>query len=285
MEDRFRKLEDEYFRLKGQLAAGRITQDQFQKALSDLMIQDAQGRYWMLGLDSAKWNYHDGAKWVEADPYTMAAPSAPIRPPELPPSANAPSSAVPQSAAAPPARAVPPAAPVQYAAPPAPRSGMGCGGCLLRGCLVLIVLLILAAAAGFVAYRSGAITPQSVLTLYLNITGQGPADIEVDNFRDDAIHITIKQTSAAQDSGSVQGSLDLNAFDVKSFHAPGPGKYAVSFGAANSNEAALGVCTLTLRGGDRYQFVALPDKIVVNNVNRPASQGADFVVGLSNLCR
>lgn len=284
MDDRFKKLEDEYFRLKGQLAAGRITQDQFHKALSALMIQDAQGRYWMMGVDTAKWNYHDGTKWVEGDPYTLAA-AAPARAPDLPRTASAPSSNTPQSP--PPGRApvVPPPAPVQRAAPGAQRGGMGCGGCLLRGCLALIVLLIVLAAGGFLAYQSGAITPQAALGLYLNVTGQGPADIEVDNFRDDAIQVSIKQTSASQDPGTVQGALDLNAFDVKTFHAPGPGKYAVTFNTTGTGNAALGVCTLTLHGGDRYQFVTLPDKIVVNNVNHPASAGSDFVVELSGLCR
>jgi len=67
-EDRFKKAEDEYFRLKGQLAAGRITAEQFEVALKDLMIEDTQGRYWMLGADSGQWYVHDGQAWVQAEP-------------------------------------------------------------------------------------------------------------------------------------------------------------------------------------------------------------------------
>ena len=75
--EQFQKAEDEYFRLKGQLAAGRITQSQFETALKDLIVQDAQGRYWMLGVDSAHWYVHDGKKWVEAQPSSELSISIP----------------------------------------------------------------------------------------------------------------------------------------------------------------------------------------------------------------
>lgn len=84
-QNQFQHAEDEYFRLKGQLAAGRIAQEQFEAALKNLMIQDAQGRYWTIGGDSGKWYVHDGRTWVEApapttDPSTaptvLAAPKA-----------------------------------------------------------------------------------------------------------------------------------------------------------------------------------------------------------------
>lgn len=75
--DKYRHAEDEYFKLRGQFDAGRISQEQFDEKLRALMQQDAQGRYWMLGADSAKWYFYDGAKWVQGDPY----PGAPVPPP------------------------------------------------------------------------------------------------------------------------------------------------------------------------------------------------------------
>ena len=63
--DVFKQAEDQYFALKGRLAAGRITHEQFEAALKDLMIRDPQGRYWMLGVDSGKWFVHNGQTWVE----------------------------------------------------------------------------------------------------------------------------------------------------------------------------------------------------------------------------
>ena len=68
MDDQFQKVEDEYFRLKGQLQGGRILREQFETALKDLMIQDAQGRWWILGVNDAQWYTHDGKSWVEATP-------------------------------------------------------------------------------------------------------------------------------------------------------------------------------------------------------------------------
>ena len=83
--NQFQRAEDEYFVLKGQLATGRITPEQFQAAIKNLMVQDAQGRYWMLGPDTGKWYVHDGTTWVEAQPptteETIAPPAAPAEKP------------------------------------------------------------------------------------------------------------------------------------------------------------------------------------------------------------
>lgn len=72
--DQYRHAEDEYFKLRGQFDTGRLTQEQFDEKLRELMIHDAQGRYWMLGADSGKWYYYDGAKWVQGEPYAGATP-------------------------------------------------------------------------------------------------------------------------------------------------------------------------------------------------------------------
>ena len=73
MNERFKKVEDDYYRLKGQLQAGRITREQFEAALKDLMIQDAQGRWWIIGVNDAKWYVNDGQQWVEQQPPEVTA--------------------------------------------------------------------------------------------------------------------------------------------------------------------------------------------------------------------
>jgi tetratricopeptide (TPR) repeat protein len=83
MADQFESAEREFLKLKGQLAAGRITQAQFDAALKDLMFQDAQGRYWMIGAESGDWYVHDGKQWVAAQP-SRAVPPAPSVPPPPP---------------------------------------------------------------------------------------------------------------------------------------------------------------------------------------------------------
>jgi hypothetical protein len=65
---RFAHVENEYFRLKGLLATGRMSQSDFEAALKQLVTHDEQGRYWMLGVDDAQWYMHNGKSWVRADP-------------------------------------------------------------------------------------------------------------------------------------------------------------------------------------------------------------------------
>lgn len=86
MDERFKRVEDEYFSLRGRLSSGRITQEQFEAALKDLVIQDEQGRYWMVGADTGQWYLNDGQSWVPAQPPGQRAPP----PATLPAYSNAP---------------------------------------------------------------------------------------------------------------------------------------------------------------------------------------------------
>ncbi len=101
----FQRVEQEFKRLSDQLAAGQINREQYDAALRDLMIQDAQGRYWTIGANTGKWYVNDGTQWVEAAP-----PQEPNLTAVLPPTPPAP----------PPAASVPPTpvAPRAYAVPP-----------------------------------------------------------------------------------------------------------------------------------------------------------------------
>lgn len=71
----FAQAEQEYFRLRGQLDTRRLTPEQFESALRNLMVTDPQGRYWMLGADSGAWYVHNGQQWVRAEP---TPPSVPV---------------------------------------------------------------------------------------------------------------------------------------------------------------------------------------------------------------
>lgn len=140
LDPRFQKAEDEYFKLKGQLGAGRITHEQFEAALKESLVEDDQGRYWMLGVDSGKWYVHEGENWVESNP-----PPAPVRPPaagNLPPPLTTPLVAPVYVASA--AQGPPPAV--------APAKSGGRFGCLGKGCLALIVVGVLAGALGSIFY-------------------------------------------------------------------------------------------------------------------------------------
>ncbi len=89
----FRQAEQEYRRLKAQYDAEQLSEERMRTALSDLMVQDEQGRWWVLGYETGAWYVHDGEKWVTgeppaaatATPTRSAAPPAPGQAVQLPP--------------------------------------------------------------------------------------------------------------------------------------------------------------------------------------------------------
>lgn len=250
------------------------------------MVEDAQGRHWMLGVESGEWHVYNEGAWIKADPYATQAQAIPTLPTDLPELGTRRGSVAPSPPAAPQSlsSAPPPVLPLsqeQPATAPAPaKSGMGCGGCLVRGCLVLVVLLVLIGGGGFLAFQSGFLTLNRVLTLI----GQGPSTIQVNNFRDDPIQVTITPLQESSESSSLPSTLDLNPFDVKTYHSTNPLRLRVDFLTAET-DSPLASCTLNVRGNDEYQFVALPERIVVNRVNNPPTVGSDLIVEQSSLCR
>ena len=82
----FQEAEGEYKKLKAQLDAGALTEEQFEARLQAVMVQDQQGRWWTIGGATGQWYVHDGANWV------IGEPSAPTTPPPARPSGAAPES-------------------------------------------------------------------------------------------------------------------------------------------------------------------------------------------------
>lgn len=173
----------------------------------------------------------------------------------------------------------------RYAAPPKKGRG-GCWLWLLGGCVVLVVGCVVLAGGAFLLYRSGLVTQNTLLKL----VGMAPATVEVDNFRDNIIQVSIVQLDVPPSSNSNSTPYPdvwqfvMNAFDVHITKISTHGRYRVDFGST-AGASDLGTCTLHLGSADAYQFVTLPDKIVVNHVNRPANTGPDFIVATSALCR
>lgn len=173
-----------------------------------------------------------------------------------------------------------PGRPVQTVQPGRVKKRGGCWLWLGCGCLAVLLGIALLGVGGFVAYQSGAIS----LETFLDLVGAGPADMEFDNFRDETVYIYILQLDVASDEVPVEMWLEIDAFDIHSYHVVTPGRYRVDFGLS-SDASDLGTCTLTIKSGDQYQFVTLPERIVVNRVNDPPTVGTDLVVATSSLCR
>jgi hypothetical protein len=112
----------------------------------------------------------------------------------------------------------------------------------------------------------------------------GPGSVEVDNFRNDTLYVTLTPLDAPKGSSPAATTFSLSPFDIASRRMESPGRFRVDF-ATSRGGANLGTCSLTVKSGDQYQFVSLADKVVVHRANNPASSGRDFVVGTSALCR
>ena len=173
-----------------------------------------------------------------------------------------------------------PSGAVAAPARPQPKKADGWGRILAAGCLLTIGGCFALALGGFVAYKAQILTPESLM----NLVGLGPGDIEVVNFRDDSIAVSILQLDVPEDSGPMGTSLDMNPYDVRRWRVRNPGRYRVDFVTADG-AANLGGCTLTVRSGNYYQFVTMPETIVIRLKDKTPETGADLVVSSSTLCR
>lgn len=68
----FAQVETEFARLKARFESGALTEAEFKSQLEELMIEDEQGRWWIIGYESGLWYYHDGDQWIQSDPPPVA---------------------------------------------------------------------------------------------------------------------------------------------------------------------------------------------------------------------
>src|SRR5512146_2480982 len=64
----FNGVKEEFGRLKAQFDAHALSEAQFKARLQDLMVQDGQGRWWMIGYETGQWYVHDGQHWNPGQP-------------------------------------------------------------------------------------------------------------------------------------------------------------------------------------------------------------------------
>lgn len=68
VDQRFSQVEQEAARLRQKFAAGNLTQEALVDKLSELMVQDTSGTWWMVGTESGRWYRFDGKNWVPGTP-------------------------------------------------------------------------------------------------------------------------------------------------------------------------------------------------------------------------
>ncbi len=64
----FADVERQVKALRQQVQDGLLTEAQCKARMRELMVEDANGDWWMVGYETGKWYRHDGVDWVQANP-------------------------------------------------------------------------------------------------------------------------------------------------------------------------------------------------------------------------
>src|SRR3990172_3510763 len=64
----FREAMAQYWKLRSQHEAGALGDAEFEAAVGDLTVVDAQGDAWQIGVSTGRWYRFDGQTWVEGFP-------------------------------------------------------------------------------------------------------------------------------------------------------------------------------------------------------------------------
>jgi hypothetical protein len=63
----FAQAEQEFAKLKDQFESGKLTEADLKARMQDLMVQDAQGQWWVIGYETGQWYVHVGKEWIRRD--------------------------------------------------------------------------------------------------------------------------------------------------------------------------------------------------------------------------
>lgn len=133
--------------------------------------------------------------------------------------------------------------------------------CLIVG-LVLVGLclctLVIGGGAGYYLYATGQLTFNQVL----NWVNLGPAEIQIANFSDGELYVEMTYTNEETGETNHWGSKELASYDISSFGGLSAGEYQLTFSASNGLPTD-GTCYLTVKGGDLFEFMAVPEGVGV----------------------
>ncbi len=72
----FAEVEERYRALRQRFDAGALSEADLKARLEDLMIEDAQGHWWIIGYETGQWYVREGEQWVPGAPLLDAERSA-----------------------------------------------------------------------------------------------------------------------------------------------------------------------------------------------------------------
>jgi hypothetical protein len=80
----FAEVEEKAAKLRQDLAADRLTEEECKAQMRELMVEDEEGNWWMVGYETGEWYCHDGNDWVQADPPDHTVRRSPPAAPSVP---------------------------------------------------------------------------------------------------------------------------------------------------------------------------------------------------------
>jgi hypothetical protein len=83
----FQRTETKFRQTRAAYSAGELTGEECHSALAKLMVQDDQGQYWMMGLESGEWYWYNGGEWTLRSP-ALVLPEKELAPQIPPPAAQ-----------------------------------------------------------------------------------------------------------------------------------------------------------------------------------------------------
>ncbi|MBI5033549.1 MAG: hypothetical protein HZB51_23755 [Chloroflexi bacterium] len=160
----FQEAEKAYKDLKAQHDAGKLNDAQFEAEVGKLRMQDEQGRWWQIGVQTGEWYMHDGQKWNKAKPPTASPPAAMVTPAPAPAPVPEPAKTTPPPKATANKKEEPPKAdnkqprastmPRLFSAKPAGREG-GLSRPMLIGIIAAVaVVILLLIVGGFFVFNN-----------------------------------------------------------------------------------------------------------------------------------
>lgn len=155
--------------------------------------------------------------------------------------------------------------------------------CLMIG-LALIGLclcgLVIVGGGGYYLYSTGELTVNEVL----NWVNLGPAEIQIANFTDDVLFAEMTYTNEETGETNHWGSKEMNSYDISSFRGLSAGDYQLIF-SSNTGMPQGATCYLTVKGGDLFEFMAVPEGIGVLLSGAKVSTPEEVNMLTSPLCQ
>ena len=254
----FEEAERQYQELLRQWQAGQIDPAGFHHSLEKLQVQAQDGTFWRLSSQDGRWLRWDGSNWIPAHPSQRERPEVG--------GMSAAGGAYTSTGAA------------SVSAPPETKKGRR----WWIACLVVVLLscgcLALAAGGGYFAVQAG-----SMSALQLSTTLRGVADVSIANLDDYPLSAELNQLDLPDEEAEFD-RMQLEPFDIGSFASLQPGRYDIDFESVNNPRVVLS-CTIVVRKGDVYQFVAVPEGIAVSREGYSSQESEELDVSTSSLCR